>query len=146
MIYLILGHKKTYKIYNVVQIRFLEVNMAKKGKKTAVRQSQLNTRKRKKSRSLQVVDSRFSESENSVKQIDDNETLSNSTLPQETLKIEARKPIKPAKAPAPAPAPAPTPAPTALTYPYLNRELLQISLTSLIVVAVLVGLNFTIFN
>tara|TARA_Y100000814_G_scaffold64463_1_gene40018 strand:+ start:4439 stop:4867 length:429 start_codon:yes stop_codon:yes gene_type:complete len=142
MIYLILGHKKTYKIYNVVQIRFLEVNMAKKGKKTAVRQSQLNTRKRKKSRSLQVVDSRFSESENSVKQIDDNETLSNSTLPQETLKIEARKPIKPAKAPAPAP----TPAPTALTYPYLNRELLQISLTSLIVVAVLVGLNFTIFN
>tara|TARA_Y100000994_G_scaffold248382_1_gene256027 strand:- start:1990 stop:2418 length:429 start_codon:yes stop_codon:yes gene_type:complete len=142
MIYLILGHKKTYKIYNVVQIRFLEVNMAKKGKKTAVRQSQLNTRKRKKSRSLQVVDSRFTESENSVKQIDDNETLSNSTLPQETLKIEARKPIKPAKAPAPAP----TPAPTALTYPYLNRELLQISLTSLIVVAVLVGLNFTIFN
>ena len=142
MIYLILGHKKTYKIYNVVQIRFLEVNMAKKGKKTAVRQSQLNTRKRKKSRSLQVVDSRFTESENSVKQIDDNETLSNSTLPQETLKIEARKPIKPAKAPAPTP----TPAPTALTYPYLNRELLQISLTSLIVVAVLVGLNFTIFN
>ena len=142
MIFLILGHKKTYKIYNVVQIRFLEVNMAKKGKKTAVRQSQLNTRKRKKSRSLQVVDSRFTESENSVKQIDDNETLSNSTLPQETLKIEARKPIKPAKAPAPAP----TPAPTALTYPYLNRELLQISLTSLIVVAVLVGLNFTIFN
>ena len=144
MIYLILGHKKTYKIYNVVQIRFLEVNMAKKGKKTAVRQSQLNTRKRKKSRSLQVVDSRFTESENSVKQIDDNETLSNSTLPQETLKIEARKPIKPAKAPAPAPTS--TPAPTALTYPYLNRELLQISLTSLIVVAVLVGLNFTIFN
>lgn len=142
MIYLILGHKKTYKIYNVVQIRFLEVNMAKKGKKTAVRQSQLNTRKRKKSRSLQVVDSRFTESENSVKQIDDNETLSNSTLPQETLKTETRKPIKPAKAPAPAP----TPAPTALTYPYLNRELLQISLTSLIVVAVLVGLNFTIFN
>ncbi|MCH2309950.1 MAG: hypothetical protein MK345_02675 [SAR202 cluster bacterium] len=118
--------------------------MAKKGKKTAVRQSQLNTRKRKKSRSLQVVDSRFTESENSVKQIDDNETLSNSTLPQETLKIEARKPIKPAKAPAPAPTT--TPAPTALTYPYLNRELLQISLTSLIVVAVLVGLNFTIFN
>tara|TARA_Y100000817_G_scaffold27892_1_gene19633 strand:- start:1044 stop:1478 length:435 start_codon:yes stop_codon:yes gene_type:complete len=144
MIYLILGHKKTYKIYNVVQIRFLEVNMAKKGKKTAVRQSQLNTRKRKKSRSLQVVDSRFTESENSVKQIDDNETLSNSTLPQETLKTETRKPIKPAKAPAPAPTS--TPAPTALTYPYLNRELLQISLTSLIVVAVLVGLNFTIFN
>ena len=142
MIYLILGHKKTYKIYNVVQIRFLEVNMAKKGKKTAVRQSQLNTRKRKKSRSLQVVDSRFTESENSVKQIDDNETLSNSTLSQETLKTEARKPIKPAKAPAPTS----TPAPTALTYPYLNRELLQISLTSLIVVAVLVGLNFTIFN
>ena len=144
MIYLILGHKKTYKIYNVVQIRFLEVNMAKKGKKTAVRQSQLNTRKRKKSRSLQVVDSRFTESENSVKQIDDNETLSNSTLPQETLKTETRKPIKPAKAPAPAPTS--TPAPTALTYSYLNRELLQISLTSLIVVAVLVGLNFTIFN
>ena len=30
--------------------------MAKKGKKTAVRQSQLNSRKRKKSKNLQVVD------------------------------------------------------------------------------------------
>ena len=50
-------------------------------------------------------------------------------------KTEDRKPVKSSSQNA-----------TALSYPYLNRELIQIGLTSLAVVAVLVGLNFTVFS
>lgn len=111
--------------------------MANKGKKTAARQSQLNSRKRKKSKSFQVVDSRVNDSEISTSPADDNESLSQTVLAQETPKIEAPKPVKPVKSASTA---------AALSYPYLNRELIQISLTSLIVVAVLIGLNFSVFS
>ena len=109
--------------------------MAKKGKKTAVRQSQLNSRKRKKSKNLQVVDSRVSDSivdsEEVISTYPENDSSHVEIIP----KTEDRKPVKSSSHNA-----------AALSYPYLNRELIQIGLTSLAVVAVLVGLNFTVFS
>ena len=82
-------------------------------------------------------DYKINDSEISTSPADDNESLSQPILAQETPKIEAPKPVKPVKSASTA---------AALSYPYLNRELIQISLTSLIVVAVLIGLNFSVFS
>tara|TARA_B100002052_G_C15879081_1_gene598348 strand:+ start:1869 stop:2213 length:345 start_codon:yes stop_codon:yes gene_type:complete len=113
----------------------LEVKMAKKGKKTAVRQSQLNSRKRKKSKNLQVVDSRVSDPILHSEEIISTDSESDSSHVENIRKTDDRKPVKSSSQNA-----------AALSYPYLNRELIQIGLTSLAVVAVLVGLNFTVFS
>lgn len=109
--------------------------MAKKGKKTAVRQSQLNSRKRKKSKNLQVVDSRVSDSIVDSEEVTSTYPESDSSHVEIIPKTEDRKPVKSSSQNA-----------ATLSYPYLNRELIQIGITSLAVVAVLVGLNFTVFS